>query len=63
MVIAKTHSLSRLQNIQHRKNGGLRLVRDQNTINVGAMIRASEGEAGLLPCLHNAGPCCIQSML
>lgn len=42
------------------KGGGLRLVRDPKTIYVGAMIRASEGEAGLLPCLNSAGLCCIQ---
>ena len=37
------------------KGGGLRLVRDSKTVNLGAMIRASEGQAGLLPCLNAEG--------
>ncbi len=42
------------------KGGGLKLVRDPNTVNVGEMIRALEGESGLLPCLNAEGECCIQ---
>lgn len=42
------------------KGGGLKLVRDPNTVNVGEMIRALEGESGLLPCLNTEGECCIQ---
>lgn len=43
------------------KGGGLRLVRDPKTINIGEMIRDSEGDAGFLPCLVSEGECCIQS--
>lgn len=43
------------------KGGGLRLVRDPKTINIGEMIRDSEGDAGFLPCLVSEGACCIQS--
>lgn len=42
------------------KGGGLRLARDPNTVNIGEMIRHSEGEAGLLPCLDTDDTCCIQ---
>jgi Rrf2 family nitric oxide-sensitive transcriptional repressor len=42
------------------KGGGLRLVRDPKTINIGEMIRDSEGDSGLLPCLDTDGTCCIQ---
>jgi Rrf2 family nitric oxide-sensitive transcriptional repressor len=42
------------------KGGGLRLVLDPKTINLGVMLRASEGNAGLLPCLTKEGDCCIQ---
>lgn len=42
------------------KGGGLRLVRDPKTINIGEMIRDSEGDTGLLPCLDTDGTCCIQ---
>lgn len=42
------------------KGGGLRLVRDPDTVNIGEMIRYSEGDTGLLPCLDNDGTCCIR---
>jgi len=42
------------------KGGGLRLVRDPNTVNIGEMIRDSEGDTNLLPCLDTDGTCCIQ---
>lgn len=42
------------------KGGGLRLVLDPKTVNLGAMLRASEGDSGLLPCLTKEGECCIQ---
>lgn len=42
------------------KGGGLRLVRDPVTINIGEMIRDSEGETGLLPCLDSHDMCRIQ---
>jgi Rrf2 family transcriptional regulator, nitric oxide-sensitive transcriptional repressor len=43
------------------KGGGLRLVRDPNTINIGGLIRETEGDAGFLPCLNTEGACCIQT--
>lgn len=43
------------------KGGGLRLVRDPNTINIGELIRETEGDAGFLPCLNTEGACCIQT--
>ena len=43
------------------KGGGLRLVRDPGTINIGEMIRDAEGDTGLLPCLDTHDTCCIQS--
>ena len=42
------------------KGGGLRLVREPNTVNIGEMIRYSEGDTGLLPCLDTNGTCCIR---
>lgn len=42
------------------KGGGLRLVRDPKTVNVGEMLRGSEGQSGLLPCTSTEGACCIQ---
>lgn len=42
------------------KGGGLRLVRDPKTINIGEVIRDSEGDTGFLPCSHTGGTCCIQ---
>jgi Rrf2 family transcriptional regulator, nitric oxide-sensitive transcriptional repressor len=43
------------------KGGGLRMVRDPKSINLGEIIRDSEGDTGFLPCLDNEGECCIQS--
>ena len=42
------------------KGGGIRLVLDPKTVNLGAILRASEGNSGLLPCLTKEGECCIQ---
>jgi len=42
------------------KGGGLRLVRDPVTVNIGAMVRESEGNSGLLPCVTTQSTCCIQ---
>ncbi|MGB4813117.1 MAG: Rrf2 family transcriptional regulator [Methylophilaceae bacterium] len=42
------------------KGGGLRLARDPKTVNLGAMIRDSEGEPSLLPCMDSKSDCCIQ---
>jgi Rrf2 family nitric oxide-sensitive transcriptional repressor len=43
------------------KGGGLKLVRDPKTINIGELLRGTEGDAGFLPCLDTDGACCIQS--
>jgi len=43
------------------KGGGLRMIRDPKTINLGEIIRNSEGDTGFLPCLDTEGACCIQS--
>jgi Rrf2 family nitric oxide-sensitive transcriptional repressor len=42
------------------KGGGLRLVRAPITVNIGEMLRASENNTGLLPCLNSENECCIQ---
>lgn len=43
------------------KGGGLRLVRDPKSINIGELLRVTEGDTGFLPCLDTDGECCIQS--
>lgn len=43
------------------KGGGLRLVREPKTINIGELIISTEGDTGFLPCLDSDGECCIQS--
>lgn len=43
------------------KGGGLRLIREPKTINIGELIVGTEGDAGFLPCLDSDGECCIQS--
>jgi Rrf2 family nitric oxide-sensitive transcriptional repressor len=57
------HHLSQRSYIEtvRGKGGGLRLVRDPKTINIGEIIRDTEGDAGFLPCLDTEGACCIQS--
>lgn len=42
------------------KGGGLRLVRKPDTVNIGEMIRYSEGNTALLPCMDNEESCCIR---
>ena len=42
------------------KGGGLRLVRKPDTVNIGEMIRYSEGNTTLLPCMDNEESCCIR---
>ncbi len=42
------------------KGGGLRLVRDPASINLGELLRSTEGDSGLLPCVNTEGTCCIQ---
>jgi len=43
------------------KGGGLRLVLEPSAVNIGEMIRISEGDTPLLPCLGPNGTCSIQS--
>lgn len=42
------------------KGGGLRLAGDAANINLGELIRASEGSSGLLQCMDEESQCCIQ---
>lgn len=42
------------------KGGGLRLVRDPSSINIGQLVRLTEGNAGFLDCLDGPSNCCIQ---
>lgn len=42
------------------KGGGLRLVRDPESVNVGELVRDTEGNASLLECLDAESTCCIQ---
>ncbi|MDR2875595.1 MAG: Rrf2 family transcriptional regulator [Methylobacillus sp.] len=41
------------------KNGGMRLARRPAEINMGEVLRFTEGESGLLPCVDGQGSCCI----
>ena len=43
------------------KGGGMRLAREPQDINLGQLIRQTEGDASLLECLEGNGTCCIQS--
>lgn len=43
------------------KGGGLRLARDASSINIGDLIRQTEGNASLLECLDGESTCCIQN--
>ncbi len=42
------------------KGGGLRLAQEASSINIGALIRQTEGNASLLDCLDGESTCCIQ---
>jgi Rrf2 family nitric oxide-sensitive transcriptional repressor len=42
------------------KGGGLRLVRDPASINIGQLVRMTEGSASLLDCLDGPSSCNIQ---
>lgn len=42
------------------KGGGLRMVQDPLTINISEILRATEGDAVLLPCLSHDDSCCIK---
>ncbi|MTI64446.1 Rrf2 family transcriptional regulator [Methylophaga sp.] len=41
------------------KGGGLRLNRAVEAINLGEVIRQTEGDEGLLPCVQGKGECCL----
>jgi Rrf2 family nitric oxide-sensitive transcriptional repressor len=43
------------------KGGGLRLAGDAASVNLGELLRATEGCDGLLRCMDEPGQCCIQS--
>ena len=43
------------------KGGGMRLAREPQDINLGQLIRQTEGDASLLECLEGNVTCCIQS--
>ena len=43
------------------KGGGMRLAREPEEINLGELIRITEGDTGLLACLEGQGSFCIQS--
>jgi Rrf2 family nitric oxide-sensitive transcriptional repressor len=43
------------------KGGGMRLAREPHEINLGELIRITEGDTGLLACLEGQGSCCIQN--
>lgn len=42
------------------KGGGLRLAMAPASINIGTLVRATEGSTGLLQCLDGQSDCCIQ---
>ena len=56
------HRLGRLGYLQtiRGKNGGIRLARDPQNINLGAVVRDMEEELNLLGCLEGEGYCRIQ---
>ncbi|WP_438970366.1 RrF2 family transcriptional regulator [Methylophaga sp.] len=41
------------------KGGGMRLAKEPKDINLGELIRNTEGDSGLLPCVDGEGDCCI----
>lgn len=48
-----------LDTVRGRK-GGIRLTRHPREINIGEVVRATEGELGVLGCLHQKGYCRIE---
>ena len=48
-----------LDTVRGRK-GGIRLMRDPRDINIGQVVRDTEGELGVLGCLHQKGYCRIE---
>ncbi len=41
------------------KGGGLKLNRSVEAINLGEVLRRTEGDEGLLPCVNGEGDCCL----
>lgn len=41
------------------KGGGMRLAKHPKDINLGKLVRDTEGDSGLLPCVDGQGDCCI----
>lgn len=41
------------------KGGGMRLAKAPEDINIGKLVRDTEGDTGLLPCVDGEGDCCI----
>ncbi|OIQ98598.1 HTH-type transcriptional repressor NsrR [mine drainage metagenome] len=56
------HHLAKLGYVEtvRGKGGGLRLVLLPEAVNIGKMLRDSEGSSSLLPCLIKEDECCIQ---
>lgn len=56
------HRLGQLKYIEtiRGKGGGIRLSKAPDLINIGDLLRHTEGESGLLECLEGQGNCCIQ---
>lgn len=42
------------------KGGGMRLAQKPEKINIGQLIRKTEGDSGLLACTYEVSNCCIQ---
>lgn len=42
------------------KSGGMRLAQDPESIKMGELIRHTEGDSELLPCVNTTSSCCIQ---
>jgi len=61
-VMKVVHELGRLGYIetQQGKNGGFRLLRKPNQINIGAVVRDAEQELGVIGCLQQNNYCRIQ---
>lgn len=66
--ISENHLMKVVHNLAQRgyvetvrgKGGGLRLAGDAANINLGELVRATEGHAGLLECMDKKSTCCIQ---
>ncbi|AGK57258.1 hypothetical protein HYPDE_27893 [Hyphomicrobium denitrificans 1NES1] len=61
-VMKVVHELGQLGYIEtvQGKNGGFRLLRKPNQINIGAVIRDTEQELGVIGCLQQGNYCRIQ---